>query len=155
MGAVKQFEYADGAEPSLGENLQHWPPQQSLLCSWSLPDEIRTGTYRQLFHPEQLITGKEDAANNYARGHYTIGTEIIELVLDRIRKLVSISWVQLQQVHLPVSSPHQPPCSQIHSAERTHFLSLPLVLYYYEHYSFIWRHRMSCNATLRIITTMA
>ena len=28
-------------------------------------DEIRTGTYRQLFHPEQLITGKEDAANNW------------------------------------------------------------------------------------------
>merc|ERR1711881_418575 len=28
-------------------------------------DEVRTGTYRQLFHPEQLITGKEDAANNY------------------------------------------------------------------------------------------
>merc|ERR1712054_496463 len=27
-------------------------------------DEIRTGTYRQLFHPEQLISGKEDAANN-------------------------------------------------------------------------------------------
>ena len=36
-------------------------------------DEVRVGTYRQLFHPEQLITGKEDAANNYARGHYTIG----------------------------------------------------------------------------------
>ncbi len=34
-------------------------------------DEVRTGTYRQLFHPEQLISGKEDAANNYARGHYT------------------------------------------------------------------------------------
>ncbi|XP_028255158.1 tubulin alpha-4 chain-like [Parambassis ranga] len=50
-------------------------------------DEIRTGTYRQLFHPEQLITGKEDAANNYARGHYTVGKEIIDLVLDRIRKL--------------------------------------------------------------------
>uniref|UniRef100_A0A8C0H646 Tubulin/FtsZ GTPase domain-containing protein n=1 Tax=Chelonoidis abingdonii TaxID=106734 RepID=A0A8C0H646_CHEAB len=51
-------------------------------------DEIRTGIYRQLFHPEQLITGKEDAANNYARGHYTIGKEIIDQVLDRIRKLV-------------------------------------------------------------------
>ncbi|KTG01459.1 hypothetical protein cypCar_00014185 [Cyprinus carpio] len=50
-------------------------------------DEVRTGTYRQLFHPEQLITGKEDAANNYARGHYTIGKEIIDSVLDRIRKL--------------------------------------------------------------------
>lgn len=51
-------------------------------------DEVRTGTYRQLFHPEQLISGKEDAANNYARGHYTIGKEIIDSVLDRIRKLV-------------------------------------------------------------------
>ena len=42
---------------------------------------------RQLFHPEQLITGKEDAANNYARGHYTIGKELVDLVLDRVRKL--------------------------------------------------------------------
>jgi tubulin alpha len=52
-----------------------------------LSDEIRTGTYRQLFHPEQLITGKEDAANNFARGHYTIGKEIIGVVMDKIRKL--------------------------------------------------------------------
>ena len=51
-------------------------------------DEVRTGTYRELFHPEQLITGKEDAANNYARGHYTVGKEIVDLVLDRIRKMV-------------------------------------------------------------------
>ena len=36
-------------------------------------DQVRTGDYGKLFHPEQLITGKEDAANNYARGHYTIG----------------------------------------------------------------------------------
>src|SRR5688572_14287068 len=50
-------------------------------------DEVRTGTYKQLFHPDQLITGKEDAANNYARGHYTIGKEIVDLCLDRIRKL--------------------------------------------------------------------
>jgi tubulin alpha len=50
-------------------------------------DEVRTGTYRQLFHPEQLISGKEDAANNFARGHYTIGKEIVDLVLDRVRKL--------------------------------------------------------------------
>ena len=39
----------------------------------SSSNQSRTGTYRQLFHPEQLINGKEDAANNYARGHYTIG----------------------------------------------------------------------------------
>ncbi|GLE10490.1 hypothetical protein PINS_up022635 [Pythium insidiosum] len=50
-------------------------------------DEVRTGTYRQLYHPEQIISGKEDAANNYARGHYTIGKEVVDLVLDRVRKL--------------------------------------------------------------------
>lgn len=50
-------------------------------------DEVRTGPYKQLFHPEQLISGKEDAANNYARGHYTVGKEIVDPVLDRIRKL--------------------------------------------------------------------
>ncbi|XP_034242169.1 tubulin alpha chain-like [Thrips palmi] len=48
---------------------------------------VRTGAYRQLYHPEQLITGKEDAANNYARGHYTVGKEIVDTVLDRIRKV--------------------------------------------------------------------
>ncbi|KAL3311284.1 Tubulin alpha-3C/D chain [Cichlidogyrus casuarinus] len=50
-------------------------------------DEVKTGTYRHLFHPEQMITGKEDAANNYARGHYTVGKEIIDQTLERIRKL--------------------------------------------------------------------
>ena len=55
-------------------------------------DEVRTGTYRQLFHPEQLMSGKEDAANNYARGHYTVGKEIVDLVnIDR-KKIAKIPW---------------------------------------------------------------
>eukprot|EP00494_Astrolonche_serrata_P006779 UN06804 len=53
----------------------------------SVIDEVRNGTYRQLFHPQQLISGKEDAANNYARGHYTIGKDIVDNVLDRVRRL--------------------------------------------------------------------
>ena len=47
---------------------------------------LAAGTYRQLLHPGQLLTGKEDAANNFARGHYTIGNVIVDLVPDRIRK---------------------------------------------------------------------
>lgn len=40
------------------------------------------------FPPAVLSTQTpEDAANNFARGHYTIGKEIVDLVLDRIRKL--------------------------------------------------------------------
>ncbi|KAI9158358.1 Vacuolar ATP synthase subunit B [Paramyrothecium foliicola] len=50
-------------------------------------DEVRTGTYRNLFHPEMMITGKEDASNNYARGHYTVGKELIDGVLEKIRRV--------------------------------------------------------------------
>jgi tubulin alpha len=50
-------------------------------------DEVRTGTYRQLYHPEQIINGIEDAANNYARGYYTSGKDIIDQVLRRVRKM--------------------------------------------------------------------
>eukprot|EP01083_Nonionella_stella_P180910 646520_1 len=66
---------------------KHVPRSVFVDLEPTVVDEVRTGTYRQLFHPEQLISGKEDAANNYARGHYTIGKEVIDLVLDRIRKL--------------------------------------------------------------------
>ena len=59
----------------------------------SVIDEIKHSEYKQLFHPEQLICGKEDAANNYARGHYTVGKEIIDHVLDRMRKLVRRAYV--------------------------------------------------------------
>jgi tubulin alpha len=34
-----------------------------------------------------MITGKEDASNNYARGHYTVGKELIDRVLDQIRRV--------------------------------------------------------------------
>jgi len=49
------------------------------------------GRHQQLrpwaLHPEHLVSGKEDAANNFARGHCTIGKEIVGIVLDRIVKL--------------------------------------------------------------------
>jgi tubulin alpha len=51
-------------------------------------DDIRNGDISKLFHPEFLLSGKEDAANNFARGHYTVGKEIIDKVNDRLRKLV-------------------------------------------------------------------
>lgn len=47
--------------------------------------------YKELFHPDQLISGKEDAANNYARGHYTVGKDIIDRVMERVRKMVMIT----------------------------------------------------------------
>jgi tubulin alpha len=66
---------------------KHVPRTVMVDLEPTVVDEVRTGKYKQLFHPEQLITGKEDAANNYARGHYTVGKELVDGVLDRIRKL--------------------------------------------------------------------
>ncbi|EDO06790.1 Tubulin/FtsZ family GTPase domain protein [Babesia bovis T2Bo] len=53
----------------------------------SVVDEVRRGAYKGLFHPEQLMSGKEDAANNFARGRYTTGADILNPAMDRIRKL--------------------------------------------------------------------
>jgi len=51
-------------------------------------DDVKNSTYSAIFHPEFLLSGKEDAANNFARGHYTVGKEMIDKVNDRLRKLV-------------------------------------------------------------------
>merc|ERR1712168_1749951 len=67
---------------------RHYVPRAVMVdLEPSVIDDVKTGAHKGLYHPDQLICGKEDAANNYARGHYTIGKEIIDLVLDRIRKL--------------------------------------------------------------------
>ncbi|ETO03043.1 hypothetical protein RFI_34366 [Reticulomyxa filosa] len=52
-------------------------------------DDVKNGPFAAMFfHPEFLVHGKEDATNNFARGHYTIGKQIIDKVNDRLRKLV-------------------------------------------------------------------
>ncbi|CAI5454039.1 unnamed protein product [Caenorhabditis angaria] len=71
---------------SESNNGKHVPRAIYVDLEPTVLDEIRNGVYCNLFHPDQIINGKEDAANNYARGHYTIGKELIDVVLDRVRK---------------------------------------------------------------------
>ena len=52
------------------------------------PDEIRNGPYRSLFHPNQIISSKEDASNCYARGFYTLGRELLEETMENVRRQV-------------------------------------------------------------------
>ena len=72
-------------------NGKHIPRAVFVDLEPTVIDEVRTGTYRQLFKPENLITGKEDAANNYARGHYTIGKELIDVTVDKVRRVADQS----------------------------------------------------------------
>ncbi|XP_066598561.1 tubulin alpha-2 chain-like isoform X2 [Prorops nasuta] len=50
-------------------------------------DKIKIGNYKCLFDEKCLIHGFEDAANNYAKGYYTVGREMIDLVLCHIRRI--------------------------------------------------------------------
>lgn len=54
-------------------------------------DQMKTGSFRQLFHPDQLINGYEDAANNFARGFHTVGRILKRVCENRIRKEFEIS----------------------------------------------------------------
>eukprot|EP01029_Cantina_marsupialis_P018574 TRINITY_DN427_c0_g1_i1.p1 TRINITY_DN427_c0_g1~~TRINITY_DN427_c0_g1_i1.p1 ORF type:complete len:449 (+),score=128.94 TRINITY_DN427_c0_g1_i1:192-1538(+) len=65
---------------------KHVPRSVFIDLEPTVVDEIRSGSFKRLFHPDQLISGKEDASNNYARGKYTFGKEMINLVMDRIRR---------------------------------------------------------------------
>ena len=78
-------------------------------------DEVRTGTYRQLFHPEQLISGKEDAANNFARGHYTIGKMVL-LQLSTVQSCTLTSPAAFQFLSPYLTCHHEAICSVLHAA---------------------------------------
>ncbi|GMG99978.1 hypothetical protein Nepgr_001818 [Nepenthes gracilis] len=49
-------------------------------------DSVRTGPYGQIFRPDNFIFGQSGAGNNWAKGHYTEGAELIDAVLDVVRK---------------------------------------------------------------------
>ncbi|CAF1551876.1 unnamed protein product [Adineta ricciae] len=49
-------------------------------------DAVRAGPYGQLFRPDNFVFGQSGAGNNWAKGHYTEGAEIVDSVLDVVRK---------------------------------------------------------------------
>jgi len=51
-------------------------------------DAARSGKYGSLFRPDNFVYGQSGAGNNWAKGHYTEGAELIDNVLDVVRKEV-------------------------------------------------------------------
>ncbi|XP_026726523.1 tubulin beta chain-like [Trichoplusia ni] len=49
-------------------------------------DAIRAGVYGQIFHPDNIVYGATGAGNNWAKGYYTEGADLLESVLDVVRK---------------------------------------------------------------------
>ncbi|KAI5070369.1 hypothetical protein GOP47_0014712 [Adiantum capillus-veneris] len=51
-------------------------------------DSVRTGPYGQTFRLDNFVFGQSGAGNNWAKGHYTEGMELIDSVLDVVLKEV-------------------------------------------------------------------
>ncbi|KAK9702062.1 Tubulin/FtsZ family, GTPase domain [Popillia japonica] len=49
-------------------------------------DSVRSSAYGKLFRPDNFIFGQSGAGNNWAKGHYTEGAEIVDAVLEVVRK---------------------------------------------------------------------
>lgn len=63
-------------------------------------DSVRAGPFGQLFRPDNFVfgwlgskrllsiafIGQSGAGNNWAKGHYTEGAELVDNVLDVVRK---------------------------------------------------------------------
>ncbi|CAH1643137.1 unnamed protein product [Spodoptera littoralis] len=49
-------------------------------------DTIRGGVYGQIFRPDNIVFGVTGAGNNWAKGYYTEGADLLESILDVVRK---------------------------------------------------------------------
>ena len=51
-------------------------------------DALRGGPVGALFRPDNFVFGNNGAGNNWATGHYTEGAELVDNVMDVIRREV-------------------------------------------------------------------
>lgn len=51
-------------------------------------DAIKSSSSGALFNPDDFIAGKSSATNNWAKGYYTFGSQLIDQIMDSIRKQV-------------------------------------------------------------------
>ncbi|KAI8309183.1 Tubulin beta-1 chain [Colletotrichum sp. SAR11_59] len=49
-------------------------------------DAIRSGPLGNFFRPDNMVHGQSGAGNNWAKGHYTEGAELVDQVLDVVRR---------------------------------------------------------------------
>ncbi|OEU22924.1 putative beta tubulin [Fragilariopsis cylindrus CCMP1102] len=49
-------------------------------------DSIRSGEFGTMFRPDNFVFGQSGAGNNWAKGHYTEGAELVDNVMEIIRR---------------------------------------------------------------------
>ncbi|XP_070768654.1 tubulin beta-5 chain isoform X9 [Enoplosus armatus] len=59
-------------------------------------DSVRSGPFGQIFRPDNFVFGQSGAGNNWAKGHYTEGAELVDSVLDVVRKEIDEQMLNVQ-----------------------------------------------------------
>ncbi|CAF3752924.1 unnamed protein product [Rotaria sordida] len=76
-------------EATGNENCGKYVPR-AILCDLEIGtiDSIRASPYGQMFRPDNFVFGTSGAGNNWAKGYYGEGAEIIDYMLDTVRREV-------------------------------------------------------------------
>ncbi|KAL0590953.1 Tubulin beta-2A chain [Plecturocebus cupreus] len=65
-------------------------------------DSNRSGPFSQIFRPDNFVFGQSKAGNNWAKGHYTEGAELVDSVLDVVRTELessqSLGWAPCSSI---------------------------------------------------------
>jgi tubulin beta len=69
-----------------GSNQRYVPRAILMDLEPGTMDSVRAGPFGQLFDPSNFVFGQNSAGNNWAKGQYTEGAELIDSVLDVVRK---------------------------------------------------------------------
>lgn len=72
-------------EPS-GQEGKYVPRSVQVDLEPGTLDHVRSGPLGQLFRPDNFVAGESGAGNNFSKGYYTEGAELMDSVMDVARK---------------------------------------------------------------------
>ncbi|KAF7317160.1 Tubulin beta chain [Mycena chlorophos] len=74
------------SEVTAGSTTKYVPRSLQLDLESGVCDRVRSGPMGGLFSPDTYLHGQSGAGNNWAKGFYTEGAELIDAIMDVLRK---------------------------------------------------------------------
>jgi tubulin beta len=72
-------------------NAKYVPRSVQVDLEPGVVDIVRSGPLANLFRPDTFVHGQSGAGNNWAKGYYTEGAELVDPILDVLRAQVESS----------------------------------------------------------------
>jgi len=74
------------SEVNSGSTAKYVPRSVQIDLEAGVCERLRSGPTGALFRPDTFITGEGGAGNNWAKGFYTDGAELVDTILDTLRR---------------------------------------------------------------------